>query len=84
MQKEGPAMPGAPSVNRAPTAAGSLAHQGLMMSQNLMFATHLAYRLSADVPGVKSVPSPNELKDAACFWAVLMAFVFVPQSADSH
>ncbi len=40
--------------------------------------------LSAEVPGVKVLLSPWELKEAACCAAVLMAFWLVPQWAASH
>ena len=65
------------------SAGASLLPYG-KMSQNALFAIALAFLLSAEVPGVKVLLSPAVLKDAACCKAVLMAFVFVPQYADSH
>ena len=52
--------------------------------QNTRSAIALAFLLSADVPGVKRLLSPAELKEAACCWAVLIAFEFVPQYAASQ
>ena len=53
-------------------------------SQNGLSAIALAFLLSADVPGVNWLLSPELLNDAAPCMAFWIAVWFVPQYAASH